>query len=114
IMKTLSQRGSELADKLAHPGDVLLGVDDLPDYVKAYQERAIDDVTSREFDFWTNSERSEVQGDLDDFDRIDRLLTAPTPEPEFLAMEVAKGRTIGEITAEHKETWFPGGYDDPR
>ena len=113
-MESISKRGSDLADKLANPGDLLLGVDELPEYVKKYQEGLIDDVTSREFEFWTNQERGEMQGAFDEFDRVDRLATAPTPEPEFLSMEIPIGRTVGEITAEPHETWFPGGYDDPR
>ncbi|GAH48933.1 unnamed protein product [marine sediment metagenome] len=92
IMKTLSQRGSELADKLAHPGDVLLGVDELPEYVKKYQEGLIDDVTSREFAFWTTQERTEMQGDFDEFDRVDRLATAPTPEPAYFTLEIPVGK----------------------
>lgn len=110
ILKASLKRGSELADKLAHPGDVLLGVDDLPDYVKKYQEGLIDDVTSREFAYWTNQERGEMQGDFDEFDRIDRLATAPTPEPAYLSMEVPIGRTVRGITAEPQETWFVGDY----
>lgn len=103
-----------LADKLANPGEILLGVDDLPEYAKAGQLGMIDDVTSREFDFWTNTERGEMQGDFDEFDRIDRLATAPTPEPGFLTMEIPVGKTIRGITAEPKETWFVDGYDDPK
>jgi len=110
ILRDTRRRASELAAKLAHPGDVLLGVDELPDYVKAYQERLIDDVTSREFEFWTNQERSEMQVDFDEFDRVDRLATAPTPEPVFLSMEVPVGRTIRGITAEPHETWFVGDF----
>ena len=100
----------EIADRLAHPGDVLLGVDELPEYMKAYQQRLIDDVTSREFELWTNLEREEMGADLDEFDRIDRLATAPTPEPAFLTMEVPVGKTIRGITAEFKENWFVGDY----
>ena len=114
IMKSLSDRGSELAERLANPGEILLTVDDLPEYAKQAQLSMIDDVTSREFELWTDSERTEIQSDLNDFDRIDRLLKAPTPEPGFLSLEVLPGKTIRGITAEYKETWFPGGYNDPR
>ena len=114
LMESLSSRGSELAAKLANPGDLLLGVDELSPWVKKYQEGLIDDVTSREFGFWTDLERTEVQGDLDDFDRIDRLLKAPTPEPGLYTLELKPGQTFRGITAEPHETWFPGGYNDPR
>ena len=104
---------SEVAGKLSHPGDLLLTVDDLPDYARNTQLGAIDDVTSREFELWTDSERAELQGDLNEFDRIDQLLTAPTPQPGFLGMEIPRGKTVGEITAEPQETWFVGGYNSP-
>ncbi|MEF9437232.1 MAG: hypothetical protein L0922_00200 [Candidatus Mariimomonas ferrooxydans] len=114
MMSSLSARGSDLAEKLANPGDLLLGVDELPEYVKKYQEGLIDDVTSREFGFWTDKERSEIQSELDDFDRIDRLIKAPTPEPELYTLEIKKGQTFRGITAEPHETWFPGGLNDSR
>jgi len=114
LLNTHGNRLSALADTLAHPGELLLGVDDLPDYAKAAQLGYIDDVTSREFGKWTDMERTELQGDLDEFDRIDRLATAPTPEPAFLTMEIPEGSTLRGITAEHKETWMIGGYNDPR
>lgn len=104
------KRIGELVDRLAHPGEVLLGVDDLPDYVKNSQLNMIDDVTSREFEFWTDQERTELSPDLDEFDRIDRLATAATPEPAYFSLEIPEGRTVRGITAEHKETWFVGNY----
>ena len=110
LIGSLSTRASELAVKLAHPGDILLGVDELPDYMKKYQEGLIDDVTSREFNLWADLERDELGADLNEFDRIDRLATAPTPEPTFLTMEVPVGKTIRGITAEYKENWFVGDY----
>ena len=51
-----------------------------------------------------------MSADFADFARIDRLATAPTPEPAYFSLEIPEGRTVGEITAEHKETWFVGDY----
>lgn len=114
ILKVSFQRTSELAGRLANPGEILLGVDDLPEYAKQAQLGMIDDVTSREFEYWTDQERGEMSASLQNFDRINRLMHAPTPEPAFLSMEIPRGSTVGEITAEPHETWFPGGYNDPR
>jgi len=113
IQNASINRLGELATKLGNPGDILLGIDDLPDYAKAPQLGMIDDVTSREFEYWTNSERNEVQADLNDFDRIDTLLKAPTPQPSFLSFEGKPGQTIRGIRAEPQETWFVGGYNSP-
>lgn len=114
VLATQRSDLSNLAGKLAHPGELLLTVDDLPGYAKTAQLQMIDDVTSREFEYWTNQERSELQHDLNEFDRIDRLATAPTPQPAYFNLEVPRGRTLRGVTAEPQETWFIGGYNDPR
>lgn len=110
IMEALIDKNAELVAKIANPGDLLLGVDELSPWVKKYQEGLIDDVTSREFAFWTDQERTEMQGDFDEFDRIDRLATAPTPEPAYFSLEIAEGVTVRGITAEPHENWFVGDY----
>lgn len=104
---------SKLAQKIAFPGQLLQDVDDLPGFLKKDQEMRIDDVTSREFEYWTNQERSEILSDLNAFDRIDSALQAPTPEPEFLSLEATEGKTIRGITVEPQETWMIGGYNSP-
>ena len=103
---------ANLAGKLAHPGQLLQDVDDLPGFVKKDEEGRIDDVTSREFEYWTNTERIEIEHDLHEFDRIDSLLKAPTPEPEYMGLEIPEGKTIRGVTAEPHETWFIDGYND--
>ena len=114
LLNTHGRNLSELAGKLGHPGDLLLGVDDLPDYAKNSQLGAIDDVTSRQFDFWSDTERTELQGDIREFERVEKLMIAPTPQPAFMGVEIPRGTTIRGITAEPHETWFIGGYNDPR
>jgi len=101
-----------LANKLAHPGMLLQDVDDLPEFLRKDEEKRVDDVTSREFEYWADTERIEIEHDLHDFDRIDALLKAPTPEPEFMTLEIPEGKTIRGVRAEPHETWFIDGYSD--
>lgn len=103
-----------IIDKLSHPGDVMLGVDDLPDYARQAQERLIDNVASREFE--RNNEQAilGMERDLDEFERIDRLLRSPTETPGFMEIESPKRGRVTGITVEEHETWMIGGYDDPR
>lgn len=103
---------SELADKLAHPGTTLLGIDSLPDYAQGAELGAVDDVASRLFGELTDQERADMQGELDEFEIIDAAITAPLPEPEFMSLE-AHGKTAARgITVEDRETWFIGGFSD--
>jgi len=109
---TAHTRLSELARKLSAPGDLMEGVDDLLPAYKKLQEGKIDDVTSREFEYWTDTERIEIEHDLHEFDRIDALAKAPTEQPPYLELEIMPGKTVRGITAEPHETWFIDGYND--
>ena len=114
ILNANIERGHELAQRLARPGDILGGVDALTGSEQSNQLGMIDDVTSREFDFWTNTERAEIQPDLNAFDRIDSALTAPTPQPGFMALNNPDRKRLHGITVDHQETWMIGGYNDSR
>jgi len=114
VIGTYSEKFTDIAHRLRHPGDMLSEVDNLYPWQQQSQLNQIDDVTSREFDFWTEEERSEIQHDLDDFDRIDRALSAPTPEPGFMSLEAVNGKSLRGIEVEYQETWMIGGYNDPR
>jgi len=97
---------SNIARKLIKPGDLLLGVDNLPDYVRLPQEVAIDDVASREFQRLANEGRDALDDDLGEFDRIDAALKADTPEPVFMSLESPARAALTGIVAEPYETWF--------
>jgi len=103
---------SGLANSLLHPGDILLGVDNLPDYARAAQEALIDEVTSRRFLEAAEGERGALSADLDEFDRIDELMSVETPPPSFLTLETpARAAALGIVT-EPAETWFINGLKD--
>ncbi|MBA7471389.1 hypothetical protein ES707_06695 [subsurface metagenome] len=110
VLDSYRDNAADLVDKLAHPGEVLLGVDDLPDYARDAQLAMIDDVTSREFETAATAERLAMSGDLEDFDIINAALTAPTPEPVFLSIEASARHEATGIVLEPHETWFVGDY----
>ena len=112
IFKRDSNILTSLADKLAHPGTNLLGIDDLPDYAKNSELWAVDDVASRQFLNGANQDRLDMQPDLDAFELIDAALTAPIPEISFMTIEDPARAALYGIVAEPKETWFIGGYTD--
>jgi hypothetical protein len=101
---------SALAAKLASPGNLLQGVDSLPGFLKKDQETRIDDVTSREFEFWTDQERTIIEADLNAFDLIDSALKAPTPSPVYFELEGTDEYHPRGITVTPQETWMIGGY----
>lgn len=106
LIDMYSDQLSNVARKLLKPGDLLLGVDNLIDPVRVLQEQAIDDVASREFQRIADENRAAISGDLDEFDRIDEALSAPTPPPVFMTIEDPKRRAILGIVYEPGETWF--------
>jgi len=103
-------RTESLGRLLKKPGDILLSVDDLPAWAQQNQLDMIDDVTSRQFEEASASERLAMSGDLDEFDRIDQALKAPTPTPPFMSIESPDYVTGPDIVKEPHETWFVGDY----
>jgi len=110
VIDKYSKKLSDITDKIDHPGDVLLGVDNLPDYVRINQEQMIDDVSSREL---TRQVESETQSMSDRYTELDTVMNAlknPPPSPGFLGIEEIKRPESDEIVAEPHETWFVGDY----
>ncbi|KKL65415.1 hypothetical protein LCGC14_2155200, partial [marine sediment metagenome] len=105
-----SQQLGDLADKLAHPGTNLLGIDDLPDYARDSELFALDSVTSHLFGEGVDADRADMQSDLDKFAIIDEALKAPLPTLPFMDIESPQRAALYGIVATHQETWFVGGY----
>jgi len=106
-----SKKLGELADRLAHPGTNLLGIDDLPDYARASEQWAIDEVASRLFGAGSDLERSDIQSALDRFEIIDAAARSPLPTLAFMDIETPGRGALYGIVVEPQETWFIGGYD---
>jgi len=113
IISTYNSKFSDLATKLAYPGTNLLTIDDLPDYAKQSEQWAIDEVSGRMFNDAADSDRAGMQADLDAFEIIDKAMTAPLPEPEFMTIESPQRAALHGIVVEPQETWFVGGYKSP-
>jgi len=105
-----SGRLSTLASLVAHPGTALLGIDDLPSYARNIEEWAVDDIASRQFNQWSEEERTTMQPDLDRFELIDAAALALPPALPFMSIEEPARAALMGITAEPQETWFVGGY----
>lgn len=112
VIEKYSEKLSSLADNIAHPGDLLLGVDDLPEYARLQQEALIGSVASRDLDRAATAERESLQGDLDSLEAIDNAIAAGVPEVEFLTLEDPQRAALGGITIEPHETWMIDGYGD--
>jgi len=110
VLNAHRARVDSLGRLLRKPGDVLLGIDDLPAWAQQNQLDMIDDVTSRQFEMTATAERLDMMDDLDEFDRVDKALEAPTPQPPFMSIEDAGYITAPEIVKEPHETWFVGDY----
>ena len=111
VFATNSKQMGELADRLAHPGTNLLGIDDLPDYARDSELWAVDEVASRLFGEGVDKDRADMQSDLDKFDIIDKALMAPLPVLPFMDIESPQRAALYGITVDFQETWFVGGYD---
>jgi len=97
---------TQLGRRLTKPGDLLAGVDALPGYMKDTQEKMIGEVASREFEREADAGRLELSGDLEEFERIDQALSAPTPPPGFMRLESPERAAVTGIKAEVAETWI--------
>lgn len=110
IFKDYGIRMGQLADRLAHPGTNLLGIDDLPEYARITEEWAVDGVASRQFEYWSDEDRAAIQPDLDKFEIIDEASKLPLDPLPFMDIESPGGYAAKGIVAEPQETWFVGGY----
>jgi hypothetical protein len=100
------KKAAELAAKMGRPGDIMVGVDDLPDYAKQTQLKLIDDVSSREMARRNEEEAAKYEQFFKDSSLITEALTAPTPEPVMLTLETPERSKALGIVAEPHETWF--------
>jgi hypothetical protein len=110
VIDKYSKKLSDITDKIDHPGDVLLGVDNLPDYVRINQEQMIDDVSSRELTRQIENETQAMSERYAELDTVMNALKNPPPSPGFLGIEEIKRPISDEIVAEPHETWFVGDY----
>lgn len=110
VLEAHSKKVTDLARRLAAPGDLLLGIDDLPERARMNQESKIDDVASRQLARDAEAAYDAISKDLEEFERIDKALKAPTPEPEFMSFESPARKALTGIVEEDRETWFVGDY----
>ncbi len=108
----LRSDAADIVDRITHPGELLLTVDDLPDYAREAQEAMIDDVANRTFNKAATAERDGMSSDISEFDLLYDALSADTPEPVFLGLESPERGKITGIVAEPLETWFINGFAD--
>ena len=113
LLGSYSEKTKELARRLAFPGDLLEGVDELHEVLREMQEAKVDDVASRQWGRDVDADIEAMTGDLEAFAKIDAALKAPTPEPVFMSIESPARREITGIVEEPRETWMVGGYDSP-
>jgi hypothetical protein len=104
------KRAQELADRIAHPGDLLAEIDSLPDYIRKDQETKIGDIASRKLGSDNAAAWESERVDLRAFDKIYAALTAPIPAPEFMELEVPGRGAVAGIIEEPRETWIIGDY----
>jgi len=108
VLDSYRQKADELADRIAHPGDLLAEIDKLPGYARQEQLGKIDDVTSMLLRERNEAAFALVEGDLRNFGIIAEALTHSPPPLAFMELELP-GRSPG-IVAEPRETWFVGDY----
>jgi len=108
VLEAHRKKAEEMADKIAHPGDLLAEIDKLPDYARIEQLGKIDEVTSRLMAQANEAEFAALEGDLREFSLIAEALSHPPPALAFMQLELP-GRAPG-ITAEPRETWMVGDF----
>ena len=108
VLEAYQKKAAELAERLAHPGDLLAEIDKLPDYVRSDQLVKIDGVTSALLREGNEADFASVSADLAHFGLVAAALQNPPPPLAFMELELP-GRSPG-IVAEPYETWFVGEY----
>jgi len=108
VLEAYQKKAAELAERLAHPGDLLAEIDKLPDYVRSDQLVKIDGVTSALLREGNEADFAAVSADLAHFGLVAAALQNPPPPLAFMELELP-GRSPG-IVAEPYETWFVGEY----
>jgi len=108
VIESQRKKAAELADKIAHPGDLLMEISKLPDYARDDQLSKIDSVVSYNMSQDNEIGAADRAARLLEFSKITQALANP-PEPiPFLELELP-GKSPG-ITAEPRETWLVGDF----
>ena len=110
VINDQRNKASELAYKLAHPGDVMLGLDLLSYNEKKDQEEKIDDVASRKYNEDTDKYELDDAALIAELDKTSALFATGIAPLTFMSIEEAIPGTNPEIIKEPFETWFVGGY----
>ncbi len=99
-----------LALRLAKPGNVLLGVDNLSDQEKKQQEIYIDDVTSRIYEEEADQAIFDNEPVFRFLRKIQDLAALDLPEPQFNILETGGRPGIIWDKAELVKGWFVGDF----
>jgi hypothetical protein len=108
VLEAHRKKAEALADRIAHPGDMLAEIDKLAGYARADQLTKIDSVTSTLLREQNEAGFAAMEGDLREFARVAEALSHPPAPLPFMELELP-GRSPG-IIAEIHETWFVGDY----
>jgi len=104
VLVSHRKKAEELADRLAHPGDLLAEIDKLPSYARNNQLVKIDDVTSALMREQNEAAYADMVGDLRNFGLIAAALAAAPAPLAFMELDLP-GRSPG-ITPEPYESWI--------
>jgi hypothetical protein len=108
VLTAHSVKANDLADKIAHPGDMLMRINELDSYARKDQLSKIDDVTSQTMKDSNEARFLAMEPDLAEFAKISATLAASPTPLSFMSLELP-GSSPG-IIAEPRETWFVGDY----
>jgi len=110
VIEAQQKKASELADRLAHPGDVMLSVDQLTETTKKDQEKKIDDVTSRVFEREADEVTRTDSALIKALASIKQLSLLDIPDTEFSGLEDYGRPGILWDAAEKVDGWFVGDF----
>jgi len=108
VMDSYRKKADELADRIAHPGDLLAEIDKLPSYARADQYAKLDGVTSHMLAESNERDYAALQGDLRNFAVVAQALSRPPSPLAFMELEIP-GRPGGSV-AGSRNTWFVGDF----
>ena len=97
VIEAHQAKAAALADKIAHPGDMLAEIANLPDYARDDQLFKIDSVTSSLMSSQNTANFAAVEGDLRAFALIAKALETPPPALSFMELELPE-RPGGVVT----------------
>ena len=110
ILEIRRKEAAKLADKMLRPGTMLLGVDDLPSYLRNIEEANVDDVASRKFARETSEQEKDDAGMWYGFAMMHEAMQTEVKPPSFAKLEpISKGAIVPQTDASRR-TWFVGDY----